>query len=443
MSSVMDEYRSKRISAEEAAAMVKSGDTVDYYAFNASSQYLDAALAKRAGELENVTIRSELRLAPPMQVFMADSTGKAFRLNSLFKGPFENIVPDACCSPIPSRLGYYETIFRAGDMHTDIASFMVSPPDDDGYLYFFPSPALAKADVDTAKCFMAEINDTYTPFRGDEHRRIHISEVDYIIEGDSPPVLDIPSPPSTDTDAKIADFVAREIPNGACIQIGYGSVPNAVANLIAHSDLKDLGVQTEMLPEGIMTLYEAGKINGVKKAVDKGLITASFVLGPKRLVEFVRDCPDVYMCTASYTNNPWVIGQHENFISVNGCLEIDLYGQVNSECVVNRTISGTGGQLDFVLGAGISKGGKAILCTPSTYTRKDGTVVSRIVASFAPGTVVTTPRSCVHYVCTEYGIVNLRGRNLWERAELLIGIAHPDFRDDLAKQAETLLLKHK
>ncbi len=441
MSSVMDEYRRKRISAEEAAAMVKSGDIVDYYAFNASSQYLDAALAKRVGELENVTIRSELRLAPPMQVFMADPTGKTFRLVSLFKGPFENIVPDTRCSPIPSRLGFYETMFRSGDMHTDIASFMVSPPDADGYLYFFPSPALAKADADTTQCFIAEINETYSPFRGDESRRIHISEVDYVIEGDNPPILDIPSPPATAEDAKIANYVVKEIPNGACIQIGYGSVPNAVGSLIAHSDLKDLGVQTELLPEGIMHLYEAGKITGVNKAVDKGLITASFVLGPKKLIDFVRDCPDVYMCTSSYTNNPWIIGKNDNFISVNGCLEIDLHGQVNSESIMNRTISGTGGQLDFVLGSQLSKNGKAILCTPSTYTKKDGTVVSRIVAVLTPGSIVTTPRSCVQYICTEYGIVNLRGRSVWERAELLIGIAHPDFRDDLIKQAESLLLK--
>lgn len=441
MSTVMDEYRRKCITADEAAAMVKSGDTVDYYAFNASSQYVDAALAKRAGELENVTIRSELRLAPPMQVFMADAAGKAFRLTSLFKGPFENIVPPERCAPIPARLGFYETIFRTADLSTDFAAFMVSPPDDDGYLYFFPSPALAKADADTAKCFIAEINETYSPFRGDEHRRIHISEVDYIIEGDNPAILDIPSPPSTEADAKIAGFVAREIPDGACLQIGYGSVPNAVANLIAHSDLKDLGVQTEMLPEGIMTLYEAGKITGAKKGVDKGLITASFVLGPKKLVDFVRDCPDVYMCTSSYTNDPWVAGHNENFISVNACLEIDLLGQVNAESVSHRTISGTGGQLDFVLGAQMSKNGKAILCTPSTYTKKDGSVVSRIVGVLTPGAVVTTPRSCVQYVCTEFGIVNLRGRNLWERAELLISIAHPDFRDDLIKQTGSLLLK--
>jgi len=438
MGSVMEEYRRKLITADEAAAMIKSNDIVDYYAFNASSRYLDAALAKRAGDLENVTIRSELRLAPPMQVFMADATGRAFRLESLFRGPIENLVPPERCTCIPSRLGFYESMFRNGDMGTDYTSFMVSPPDKNGYLHFCPSPALAKADAETAKVFIAEINETYFPMRGSEDCRIHVSEADYIVEGDSPPIMEVPSPAPNEVDAKIASFVMQELCDGACIQIGYGSVPNAVAHLICESDLKDLGVQTEVMPEGVMTLYEAGKVTGKCKASDPGKIVASFILGTKKLIEFVRDCPDVHMCSSSYTNNPFVIGKNDNFISVNACLEIDLTGQVNSESIKTRTITGTGGQLDFVLGTHLSKNGKAILCCPSTYNTKDGQVRSRIVSLLTPGSTVTTPRSCVQYVCTEYGIVNLRGRNLWQRAELLVGLAHPDFRDDLVKEAKEI-----
>jgi acyl-CoA hydrolase len=174
------------------------------------------------------------------------------------------------------------------------------------------------------------------------------------------------------------------------------------------------------------------------KGVDVGKITSSFILGTQELVEFVRDCPDVYMCSSNYTNDPAIIGKNDNFVSVNACLEVDLTGQVNSESIRTRTITGTGGQLDFVLGAQLSKNGKAILCCPSTYKAKDGTVHSRIVPMLAPGSTVTTPRSCVHYVCTEYGIVNLRGRNLWQRAALLIDIAHPDFRDDLIQEAKAM-----
>ncbi len=439
MSSVMDEYRRKLISADEAAAMVRSNTTVDYYAFNASSRYLDAALAKRAGELENVRIRSELRLAPPMQVFMADTEGKSFRLESLFRGPIENLVSPDRCTSIPARLGSYESMFRSGEVTSDIASFMVTPPDDEGYLHFCPSPALAKADAETAKIWIAEINESYFYMHhGSEDCKIHISEADYIVEGDNPPISEVPSPPPSDADKAIAKHVMGVIPDGACLQIGYGSVPNAVAHLIDESDLKDLGVQTEVIPEGILTLYKAGKITGARKGVDRGKITASFMLGTQELINFVRDCPDIYMCSASYTNNPAVIGQNDNFISINGCLEVDVTGQVNSESIVNHTITGTGGQLDFLLGAQISKGGKAVLCCPSTYKAKDGTIRSKIVPTITAGSTVTTPRSCAHYIATEYGIVNLRGRNLWERAELLIGIAHPDFRDDLIAEAKKL-----
>ena len=441
MSNIGDEYRKKLITAADAASRVCSGDVVDYYAFNASSQYLDAALAKRVNELRDVTIRSELRLALPMQVFMADTEGKAFLLNSLFKGPIENMVPAERCAPIPARLGSYEKLFRDAELTTDYTSFMVSPPDNDGYLHFWPSPALAKADIETTKCFFAEINETYHHFRqGGDECKIHLSQVEHIIEGNNPPLFEIPSPPATPEEVKIAGYVLGELCDGACLQIGYGGVPNTVAHLIADSDLKDLGVQTEVLPEGLMKLYKAGRITGAKKGVDVGKMTSSFVLGTRELFEFVHECPDVLLCSSSYTNNAHVIAQNDHFRSVNACLEIDLMGQICSESIGYNTITGTGGQLDFVLGAQSSKGGKSIICTPSTYTRKDGNVVSRIVPTLTPGSTVTVPRSCTHYVTTEYGIVNLRGKNQWQRAEALIGIAHPDFKDGLVRQAKELKL---
>lgn len=437
MGSVMEEYRRKLISPEKAAAMVQSNQIVDYYAFNASSRYVDAALAKRVGELENVIIRSELRLAPPMEVFMADPEGRSFKLNSLFRGPIDNIVPAGHSTSIPARLGSYENLFWSGELKSHFAAFMVSPPDDEGYLHFWPSPALALADVRAAGVFFAEINETYRHFRyPTEECRVHISEVDYVIEGDNPPIFPVPSPPISETDERIAEHILPELCDGACLQIGYGSVPNAVANLIVHSDLKDFGVQTELIPEGIMELYKVGKISGAHKGVDKGKMTASFMLGGSELLSFVGDCPDLMMCSSSYTNSPQVIGQNDNFVSINGCLEVDLTGQVNSESLGGLTYSGTGGQLDFVLGAAISKNGKSALCTPSTFQTKDGTVKSRIVATLSPGNIVTTPRSCVHFIVTEYGIVNLRGRTEQERAQLLISIAHPDFRDDLLRQAK-------
>jgi acyl-CoA hydrolase len=245
----------------------------------------------------------------------------------------------------------------------------------------------------------------------------------------------------TDVDTKIAEYVMQELCDGACIQIGYGSVPNAVAHCIAESDLKDLGVHSELIPDSVVSLYEAGKLSGAKKTTDPGKIVSSFILGTQKLFDFIRNTPAVMMTTASYTNNPFIIGKNDNYISMNACLEIDLMGQVNAESIGSHTLTGTGGQLDFVMGAQLSKGGKAILCCPSTYVSKaDGSTKSRIVSILTPTSTVTTPRSCVQYVATEYGIVNLRGQNLWKRAESLISIAHPDFRDDLLKQAKELNL---
>lgn len=438
MSDVMSEYRSKRVSAEDAAAMVRSGDIVDYYAFTASCRYLDPALAKRAGELEDVMIRSELRLAPPFAVFQADPTGKAFVLDSLFWGPLEQMVPAVCRTCTPAPLSYFEALFHRGDLTCDVASFMVSPPDDDGYLYFCPSPSLAKTDAKAATHFFAEINENLFPIRGSEDRRIHISEVHHIIEGDSPPLPHVPSPPITPEDEKIASYILPDIQDGSCLQIGYGAVPEAVASLIAKSDLKDLGIHTEFLSDGIMRLHKAGKITGAKKVTDPGKIVAGIVFGTSELYEFVRTCPDLYLTTSTYANNPANIRPNPNFVGINAFLEIDLSGQVNAESVGTHPVSGTGGQLDFVIGVQHAKNGKAMLCAPSTYVKKDGTRGSRLVATLTPGAVVTTPRSCVQYVCTEYGMVYLRGRNLWERAERLISIAHPDFREDLIQQAEAM-----
>ena len=438
MSTVMDLYKSKLISADEAAGLAKSDDIIDYYAFTASSRYLDSALAKRASELENITIRSELRIGPPFAVFMADPEGRTFTLDTLFAGPLELMIPRERRTCTPAPLSFFESLFNRKDLHSDIASFMVSPPDADGYLYFCPSPGLAKTDARDATLFFAEINENYFPIRGTEDRRIHISEVDHVIEGDNPPLLPVPKPVITPEDEFIATHVMREMCDGACLQIGYGAVPEAVATLIAKSDLKDLGVHTEFLSDGIMHLYKAGKINGSRKTTEPGKIVSGIAFGSTDLYEFIRDCPDIHFTSSSYANNPGTIRQNRNFIAINSFLEIDLSGQVNAESIGFSPLSGTGGQLDFVIGAQHAKNGKAILCAPSAYTRKDGTRGSRIVPMLTQGATVTTPRTCVQYVCTEHGIVNLRGRNLWERSERLIAIAHPDFREDLIKQAQTM-----
>lgn len=438
MSDAMSEYRSKVIPAADAAAMVKSNDIVDYFAFTGASRYLDAALAQRVGELENVTIRSELRLAPPFEVFMADPEGRSFVLDSLFYGPLELMVPKGQRTWTPAPLSFFEALFHRKDLHCDVASLMVSPPDNDGYLYFSPSPSLAKTLAKQSRVFCAEINESYFPIRGSEDCRIHLSDVKYLIEGDSPPMFGVPIPPVSAEDQKIAGHVLGVVRDGSCLQIGYGAVPEAVATLIAGTDLRELGIHTEFLSDGIMRLHQAGKVTGAKKATDPGKIVAGIAFGSSELYDFIRDCPDLHLVSSTYANNPGIIRQNDHFVSINAFLEIDFSGQVNAESVSTNVRSGTGGQLDFIIGAQQAHDGVAILCSASTYARPDGTRVSRILPTLPQGAGVTTPRSCVHYVCTEYGMVNLRGRNLWERSELLIGIAHPEFREDLIKQADAM-----
>lgn len=438
MPSIMSEYREKLVSAEEAAAMVKSNDIVDYYAFTASSRYLDVALARRVDELENVTIRSELRLGPPHAVFMADPAGKTFTLDSLFCGPVELMVPENRRTATPAPLSFFADLFKRGDLRCDVAAIMVSPPDNEGYLHFCPSPALARTLAANAGIFFAEVSEAHFPLRGSGDRRIHISEVTHIIEGDNPPPLGVPVPVASEVEQSIARHVLGTVRTGSCLQIGYGAVPEAVAGLIAGTDLHDLGIHTEFLSDGIMRLYKAGKVTGSRKTTDPGKMVAGIAFGSPELYEFMRECPDLHMCSSAYTNNAAVIRQNEGAVSINAFLEIDLGGQVNAESIGASVRSGTGGQLDFVMGAQQAEKGSAILCGPSTYTKKDGTTASRIVPVLTPGATVTTPRSCVHHICTEFGMVNLRGRNLWERAELLVSVAHPDFRDGLIQQAEAM-----
>ncbi len=292
MSDVMSEYRSKVISAADAAAMVKSNDMVDYYAFTASSRYLDEALSLRAGELENVTIRSELRLGPPFACIMADPEGRSFVLDSLFYGPLELMVPKTQRTWTPAPLSFFEALFRRKDLQCDVASFMVSPPDNEGYLHFAPSPSLAKTLARDSRVFFAEVNESYFPIRGTEDRRIHISDVRHIIEGDNPPMLGVPIPPISPEDQKIAGHVLGVVRDGSCLQIGYGAVPEAVATLIAGTDLKELGIHTEFLSDGIMRLWQAGKVTGSKKTTDPGKIVSGIAFGSSELYDFVRDCPD-------------------------------------------------------------------------------------------------------------------------------------------------------
>ena len=295
-----------------------------------------------------------------------------------------------------------------------------------------------------AKKIIVEVNQNMPWVYGLTGTEINIRDVDMVVEGENPAVAAMGAgAPPTDVDRKVAEMIVKEIPNGACLQLGIGGMPNTVGSLIAESDLKDLGVHTEMYVDAFVDIAKAGKITGRNKNVDRGRQVYAFAAGTQKLYDYIKENPDVMAAPVDYTNDVQIIAKLDNFISINNAVDMDLFGQVNAESAGIKHISGTGGQLDFVMGAYLSKGGKSFICMSSTMTAKDGTVKSRIVPTLTNGSIVTDPRSCAHYIVTEYGMVNLKGMSTWERSEALIGIAHPDFRDELIKSAEAMHIWRK
>ena len=268
---------------------------------------------------------------------------------------------------------------------------------------------------------------------------VHISDVTYIVEGDNPPMGQMgPAAAPTAVDEAVAKLIVPQIPDGACLQLGIGGMPNAVGSLIAESDLKDLGVHTEMYVDAFVDIARAGKINGSKKNIDRFRQVYGFGAGTKKMYDYLDENPELMSAPVSYTNDIRSIAALDNFISINNCVDIDLFGQISSESSGIKQISGAGGQLDFVLGAYLSNGGKSFICCSSTFTDKQGVMHSRIRPTLAEGSIVTDTRANTHYVVTEYGMVNLKGLSSWQKAEALISVAHPDFRDELIAEAEKM-----
>ncbi len=440
--SYANEYKQKLISAQKAASFVKSGDWVDYGWCVCHTQAVDKALAARVNELDDVKIRGGVALWMP-EVFKVDETGKHFDWHSWhMTGPGRKMAE--------SQRGYYASIrysevpryYRENVDPIAVAICQVTPMDKHGYFNFGPSPSHARATFDVSKIKIVEVNTNLPNCLGGTDNVIHISEVDYIVEGENLPCAQLPSAPPTDVDKAVAKLIVDEIPDGACLQLGIGGMPNAVGMMIAESDLKDLGVHTEMYVDAFVDISMKGKINGSKKNIDRGRQAWAFAAGTQKCYDFLDNNPGCMGCTVDYTNDPFVVGQIDNFMSINNGVEIDLFGQINSESNGPRHISGTGGQLDFVMGAYRSQGGKSFVCMSSTYG-KAGEPKSRIIPTLKPGTIVTDARSVVHWVVTEYGKVNLKGKTSWERAELLIGIAAPQFQDELVAAAEKMNIWRK
>lgn len=433
------EYKQKLVSADEAVKIIKSGDWVDYGWCTGTVDALDKALAKRTDELKDVKLRGGI-LLKPLAVFEREDAGEHFSWNSWHMSGIERkYIKKGCAYYAPIRYSELPRYYRESSCPDDVAMFQVAPMDNHGYFNFGPNASHMMAVCETSKKIIVEVNENMPRCLGGIENNIHISQVDMIVEGENPAIGEMGAGgPATDVDKAVAKLIVDEIPNGACLQLGIGGMPNAVGSLIAESDLKDLGVHTEMYVDAFVDIARAGKINGSKKNIDRFRQTFGFGCGTKKMYDYMDENPELMSAPVSYTNDIRSVSALDNFISINNAVDIDLFGQVNAESAGTKHISGAGGQLDFVLGAYLSNGGKSFICLSSTFKDKDGNVKSRILPTLNPGSIVTDTRANVHYIVTEYGKVNLKGLSAWQRAEALISIAHPDFRDELIKEADKL-----
>ena len=429
-------YRSKLTTADEAVKVIKSGDWVDYGFCNTHPHVLDEALARRAPELEDVKVRGGIALWKPA-IFDIEEPAKHIIYNSHHTSGFERKhIDTGACFYEPMRYSELPRYYYDHINPPDVAMIQVGPMDKHGYFNFGVSASHMKAICDTAKILIVEVNQNMPRCLGGFGESVHITDVDMIVEGRNDPMGQMLSAPPTEIDKAVAKQVVERIPNGACLQLGIGGMPNAVGMLLCESDLRDMSVHTEMYVEAFVDLSLCGKISGANKSIDHGRQTYSFAAGSQRVYDFLDDNRMCMAAPVSYVNDIRTIAAIDNFMSINNAVDIDLYGQVSSETSGIRHISGAGGQQDFVLGAYLSNGGKSFICLSSTFKKKDGTLASRIRPTLAEGSIVTDTRVNTMYVVTEYGCVNLKGLSSWERAEALISIAHPDFREELIQAAQ-------
>jgi acyl-CoA hydrolase len=423
----------RRVSAEEAAALVQSGMWLDYAGSISQPDAFDTALAARKGDLSDVKIRSVISMKP-RAVMECDPEGRHFHMFNWHFGGYDRAKHDAGrCHYIPLNLGEVPDYYRRFLSPVDILVLKARPMGSDGTFNLGPTNLWFRAILECARTVIVETSPAFPHAHGEENA-VHESEADYVIEGDASPVPELRNPPPTEADRAVARQIASEIGDGACLQIGIGAMPNAVCSLLQESGARDLGVHTEMLTDGIIDLYKAGCVTGARKQLNPGKLVYTFALGSKKLYDAIDRNTELLCCKVEYTNAPHIIMQNDNVVSINNTTQIDLQGQAASESDGHRHISGTGGQLQFVRGAYASKGGKSFICLSSTYERK-GIRKSRIVLDLTPGNIVTTPRSDVMYVVTEYGMANLKGKSVPERAKALIALAHPDFRESLEREA--------
>ena len=433
------EYKKKLTTAAEAVKVVKSGDWVDYGWCTGTPDALDKALAARTDELRDIKVRGGILMKLPA-IFEREDAGEHFTWNSWHMGGIERkLIARGCSFYAPIRYSELPRYYREHIEPNDVLMIVTAPMDNHGYFNFGPNASHLMAAVEKSKHIIVEVNENMPRCLGGFEEGVHISKVDAIVEGENPAILEMGGGGApTDVDKAVAKLIVEEIPNGACLQLGIGGMPNTVGAMIAESDLKDLGVHTEMYVDAFVDIAKAGKITGAKKNIDRFRQTYAFGAGTKKMYDYMDENPELMSAPVDYTNDIRQISALDNFISINNAVDVDLFGQINAESAGTKHISGAGGQLDFVLGAYLSNGGKSFVCLSSTFTTKDGTVKSRIRPTLAEGSIVTDTRANTHYLVTEYGKVCLKGLSAWERAEKIISIAHPDFRDELIAEAEKM-----
>ncbi|HKK78165.1 MAG TPA: acetyl-CoA hydrolase/transferase C-terminal domain-containing protein [Phaeodactylibacter sp.] len=413
------------VSPEEAVSLIQSNDKVFIHSAASAPNKLINALAKRGEELRNVEI---LHLHTDAGAPYADeSLIESFRVNNLFVGGnVRKAVQEGRADYIPIFLSEVPLLFRRRIIPLDAALLQVSPPDKNGYCTLGLSVDTSLAAAQSAKVLIAEINPNMPRTHGDGS--IHISKFDRVTEVDYDlPTLALPEP--TDVEKRIGQHVANLVENGSTLQMGIGTIPNAA--LAAMENHKELGIHTEMFSDGIIKLVKKGVITNQHKRKQRNHIVTGFIMGSQELYDFVDDNPLVRVLDIAYVNDTATIRQNPKVVAINSAIEIDLTGQVCADSIGTRIYSGVGGQMDFIRGASLSEGGKPIIALPST-TRKG---ISRITSMLKPGAGVVTTRAHVHYIVTEYGVAEMFGKNLRQRAKQLIDIAHPDHREALEKEA--------
>jgi 4-hydroxybutyrate CoA-transferase len=432
-----EEFKKKLTTAEEAVKAIKSGNRVVIGHAYGQPQHLVNAMVSNKDAYENVEIAHMVSLSPAP--YCSLEMRQHFIHNSFFVGVnSRDAVNGGRAKYTPCFFHEIPRLFTTGVLPVDVTMCQLSPPDDQGYCSFGISVDYTKPAAESSKIVIAQINELMPRTLGDSF--IHVSKLDYIVEQNEP-LLELGRTTEIEkeqyvtkitAEMDIGRYCAELIEDGVCLQLGIGAIPDAVLPFLEEK--KDLGIHTEMFADGVVELVRKGVINGARKNLHTGKMVANFLMGTRKLYDFVHNNPMVEMRPVDYTNDPYIIGQNDNVVSINSCLQLDLLGQVASDTIGPLQFSGVGGQVDFVRGAARSKGGKSILAFPSTA---GGGRYSRIVPILDSGAVVTTSRYDVHYVVTEYGIANLRGKSVKERAKQLIAIAHPDFR----KQLDTELNK--